>query len=221
MAPVAEPTVAINRPLLWAEFTVLFIGAPLFVALCLPSSAMFRALAGFTVVGIILLFRTGGFDWRRLWRGRQLVRWPEQIAFALSVGAVSLVILWFTAPDQIFQFARSNPGMMLMVWLLYPILSALPQELIFRALFFYRYGILFNSRRAAVVTNAAMFSLAHLMYWNLIVAVLTFAGGLIFARAYLMRGFPSAFLAHALAGNMLFLVGMGIYFYSGNVVRPF
>lgn len=52
-------------------------------------------------------------------------------------------------------------------------------------------------------------------------AALTFVGGWIFARAYLRHGFPAAWLLHALAGNLLFTVGMGAYFYSGNVVRPF
>ena len=69
--------------------------------------------------------------------------------------------------------------------------------------------------------NAAIFSLAHLMYWNWIVAVFTFAGGLAFATGYLRRGLPWAWALHAIAGNILFAVGMGIYFYSGNVVRPF
>ena len=54
-----------------------------------------------------------------------------------------------------------------------------------------------------------------------VVAVMTFVGGLIFARLYQQRGFPAAWVAHAIAGNMLFTVGMGHYFWSGNVVRPF
>ncbi|MNP76346.1 hypothetical protein D3C76_1735670 [compost metagenome] len=59
------------------------------------------------------------------------------------------------------------------------------------------------------------------MYWSWVVAILTFIGGWFFARAYLRHGFPSAWALHAVAGNVLFAVGMGIYFYSGNVVRPF
>ena len=41
------------------------------------------------------------------------------------------------------------------------------------------------------------------------------------ATGYLRRGLPWAWALHAIAGNILFAVGMGIYFYSGNVVRPF
>ena len=34
-------------------------------------------------------------------------------------------------------------------------------------------------------------------------------------------GFPAAWLIHGLAGNILFTMGMGEFFWSGNVVRPF
>ena len=59
------------------------------------------------------------------------------------------------------------------------------------------------------------------MYWSWIVAFMTFCGGWIFARAYLRHGFPAAWALHAVAGNVLFAVGMGVYFYTGNVQRPF
>ena len=72
-----------------------------------------------------------------------------------------------------------------------------------------------------MLANAALFSLAHLMYWSWVVAVLTFAGGWIFAQTYQRRGFPAAWVLHAIAGNVLFTVGMGRYFWSGNVVAPF
>ena len=51
---------------------------------------------------------------------------------------------------------------------------------------------------------------------------MTFAGGLLFAWSYERRGnFPEAVILHSVAGIALFAVGMGVYFYSGNVVRPF
>ncbi len=51
---------------------------------------------------------------------------------------------------------------------------------------------------------------------------MTFFGGLAFAWAYeIRRSFPLAVLLHAVAGNLVFLTGLGLYFYSGNVVRPF
>ena len=70
--------------------------------------------------------------------------------------------------------------------------------------------------------NAALFSFAHLMYWSWIVAVLTFAGGLVFAWSYRVRGnFAEAVVLHAVAGISVFVLGLGAFFYSGSITRPF
>lgn len=102
-----------------------------------------------------------------------------------------------------------------------PILSALPQELIFRPLFFHRYRQILPAGHSAIAVNAAIFSFAHLMYWSWVVALMTFIGGWFFARGYHRHGFLAAWALHSVAGNVLFATGMGYYFYSGNVVRPF
>lgn len=211
------------RPRNWLmfEFVALYIGAPLAMALFLPPHQLFTALALLMVAGIFLLWRTGGFDWRSLLSGWGRVHWAFAALFALVVGAVGHMIMSLNHPDRIPVLSADRIQMLGMIWVLYPILSALPQELIFRPLFFHRFGSLFPSAPVAILVNAAVFSFAHLMYWSVVVAVMTFIGGLIFALAYLWRGFASAWLLHALAGNMLFTTGMGYYFWSGNVVRPF
>ncbi len=119
------------------------------------------------------------------------------------------------------QYSPARLRFLVVLWMLYPLLSALPQELIFRALFFHRYGALVPDPRTARLANAAIFSLAHLMYWSPVVSVMTFAGGWLFADTYLKRGFPAVWALHGIAGNALFAVGMGAFFWSGNVVRPF
>ena len=210
-----------GRAALAVEFAALFIAIPVAIALFLPPTMLFPALFAFSVLGLFLLWRTGGFDFRDLIRGWGRFDGRLFLAFAGLTFAASVAVLYATRPESLFSFLRSNPRFLALVWLLYPLLSALPQELIFRVLFFHRYGRLFTGPRQAVLANAAIFSLAHLMYWNWIVAVFTFAGGLAFATGYLRRGLPWAWALHAIAGNILFAVGMGIYFYSGNVVRPF
>lgn len=209
------------RARLWAEFVALYLAVPLAIAVLLPPQRMFTALFGFTLLGLLLLWRTGGFDWWALLRGWRRVPWGEAGLIALSVLAAGTVLLWALRPEALFAMPRHRPGFLLVIWALYPLLSAMPQELIFRPLFFHRYGVLIPHDRAALLVNAAIFSFAHLMYWSPVVAAMTFAGGWIFARAYLTRGFPAAWVLHAVAGNMLFAVGLGTWFYSGNVVRPF
>lgn len=209
------------RRWLWIEFAALYFGAPLAIALFLPAGQLFTALVIFSVVGMLLLWRTGGFDWRAMVRGWSRVPWLETLGIAVATLLAGLVILWWTRPDAIFAILRFRPEFLPVIWIFYPLLSALPQELIFRPLFFHRYGGLLPAGASAIGVNAAIFSFAHLMYWSWVVALMTFVGGWIFARAYLRYGFPAAWVLHAVAGNVLFAVGMGAYFYTGNVVRPF
>ncbi len=218
---MAWPEAAITRVLIWAEFAALYIGAPLVIAVFMPGHLLFEALALFSAAGLILLWLTGGFHWHSLVRGWRRLPWLEILGMIVITLALGALILWFTRPGAIFNMARQRPEFMLVIWALYPILSALPQELIFRPLFFHRYGAILPAGQGAIAMNAAIFSFAHLMYWSWVVAILTFVGGWFFARAYVKRGFPSAWVLHAVAGNALFTVGMGVYFYSGNVVRPF
>ncbi|MDP5307698.1 CPBP family glutamic-type intramembrane protease [Paracoccus spongiarum] len=217
---VDAPDAIRARPWLLAEFAALYVAAPLAIALVLPPQQLFTALFLFSLAGLALLWRTGGFDWRNLVRGRRMPWW-EVLGIALATLASGVAILWLARPEALFAILRARPEFLLVIWALYPILSALPQELIFRPLFYHRYGSLLPAGRGAIAINAAVFSFAHLMYWSWVVAAMTFAGGWIFARAYLRHGFPAAWVLHAVAGNILFAVGMGYYFYSGNVVRPF
>lgn len=203
------------------EFAALYIGAPLIIALFMPGDWLFASLAVFSIAGMALLWATGGFRWRILVRGWRRMPWREVAGIALATLVAGWAILSLTRPEALFAIPRNRPEFLLVIWTFYPILSALPQELIFRPLFFHRYGAILPQGRAALALNAAVFSFAHLMFWSWIVAVMTFIGGWFFARAYLRHGFPAAWMLHAVAGNVLFAVGMGIYFYTGNVVRPF
>lgn len=210
-----------RRDVLWAEFLGLFVAVPVAIAVLLPPEAMFPALLGFTLVGMWLLARTPGFRWRELKRGWDEVRWPVVAGFAAATLAVSLGVIGLTAPEAAFRLLREQPWLLAMIVLFYPILSALPQEVIFRPLFFRRYGALLPSG-ALLAVNAGVFSLAHLMYWSAVVAAMTFAGGLVFGWAYRNRGsFPLAVVLHSVSGWVIFTVGLGVYFYSGNVTRPF
>lgn len=214
-------TVETRRALrLRAEFLLFYVGVPVAVAVALPARQMFPALFAMTALGILLLWRTEGFRWRELIAGR--IDLPQAALLSVIVAAVSYAVLSAREPEALFFLARERPELLAMIWVFYPVVSALPQELIFRPLFFRRYGAVLPEGRGAIVLNAAVFSLAHLMYWSPVVAVMTFGGGLVFAWVYeAKRSFPQAVLLHALAGNILFAIGMGVYFYSGNVVRPF
>ncbi|MSU88277.1 CPBP family intramembrane metalloprotease [Rhodobacteraceae bacterium 2CG4] len=200
------------------EFSALFVGVPLTLAFLLPPTAMFTVLGVMTGVGILLLHRTPGFDWAELLRGP--VPWPVLLAALALTAAVGVAGTLALFPHMLFFLPKQQPSLWLMILVLYPLLSALPQELLFRPLFFRRYGQLFPSVRIAVWANALLFSVAHLMYADPLVMGITFAGGWLFGWLYAVRGsFGAALLLHAVAGQILFTTGLGILFYSGAVGR--
>jgi uncharacterized protein len=211
-----------RRARLWAEFAGFFVVAPVVLAVFLPANVMFTALFVFTGVGLVLLHFTPGFHWHDLTRGWARIDWWLVVGFTVTTAVAAWAVVMATRPGAFLGLYRFNPELWLAIMALYPLLSALPQEIVFRPLFFRRYGPILPPLRAALVLNAAIFSLAHLLYWSWVVAVMTFVGGLVFAWAYeARRSFPMAVILHAIAGNILFTAGLGMFFYTGNIQRPF
>ncbi|MBK1636019.1 CPBP family intramembrane glutamic endopeptidase [Rhodovulum adriaticum] len=214
-----RPTSALR---LWGEFLAFYLITPLAMAFVLPPDALFPGLFALTALGLVLLHLTPGFDWAELGRGTRRIAWRPVALFTVATLTVATCAVLVTAPGAFLVLPREQPILWLAILLLYPPLSALPQEIVFRPLFFRRYGRLLPGRPWALVLNAALFSLAHLFYWNGLVAAMTFCGGLAFAWAYDSRGnFPMAVVLHALAGWIVFTLGLGMFFYSGNIQRPF
>lgn len=214
------PPVAMSR--LRLEFGLFYVVVPLVIAIFFPPNWMFPALFAFTGLGIVLLHLTPGFRWAELRYGWANWTWREVVLFTIVMAAVCVALIQITRPEAAFVLLKHRPEMLAVIWIGYPLASALPQELLFRSLFFRRYHAILPEGHAAWLLNAVVFSFAHLMYWSWVVAVMTFAGGLLFTWAYEKRGsFFFAVLLHAIAGNIIFAVGLGVYFYSGNVVRPF
>ena len=218
MTGTTTQTATARRWRLVAEFALLFLGVPLLLALVLPPTAMFTVLGAMTLGGMVLLHLTPGFSWTELLHG-----WRELPGRAVAVFVAVTLLTAFAGvmilfPHNLLMLPRLDPGLWLLILVAYPVVSALPQEMLFRPLFFRRYGPLFPDTRVAILANAALFSFAHLMYWHWLVAAMTFCGGLAFAWAYAVRGnFPLAVILHALAGQIVFTSGLGILFYSGAV----
>lgn len=214
---------SLPRAWLAVEFTAFYLLGPVIMAVLLPPGMLFPVLFALMALGLYLLHITPGFHWSDLSNGLSRVSLTVLLATAAATLAASVLIVTAKVPEALWWLPRERPMFMLLLAALYPLLSALPQEVVYRPLFFQRYGaILPSDPRVAIALNAAVFSLAHLMYWNVIVAAMTLVGGALFAWSYqVRRSFAEAVLAHSIAGIILFAVGMGVFFYSGNVVRPF
>jgi membrane protease YdiL (CAAX protease family) len=207
-------------PVLAAEFGVLYLALPLVMALAVPPDWLWPVFFAVTALALALLARTPGFRWGELARGWRRLDWGQAAAVAVATAVAAGLLVWWLVPGQALWLPRRATELWLAILLLYPWLSALPQELVFRVLFFRRYGGLFRRPPTAVVANGLVFALAHLMFWNPVAVVLTFAGGLLFARAYRAGGFALAVVIHALCGAVIFTSGLGAFFYHGAVAGP-
>jgi membrane protease YdiL (CAAX protease family) len=167
----------------------------------------------------LYLARADGYDRRALWSGAGLRTHVRRIVLFFLPSAVLLGFLtFFLAPEQFLRFPLNSPILWTAVMLLYPLLAAYPQELLFRAFFFYRYRTLFPNDASLVVLNGISFGLAHLLYGNWIAVTLSTLGGLLFAYRYLRTGSLLAVsIEHGLWGDFLFTIGIGWYLYSGSI----
>ena len=204
---------------LWLEFAAFYVLAPVALYLFLPFVNLYAAIAGVTLIGLALLHGTPGFAWRELWDGRSLrgtgplLLWTGALTAMVLTAATLLLV-----PHRLLWMPREQPGLWLAILALYPWFSVLGQEVIFRPLFFRRYGHLFASDGMRILVNAAVFAAAHIFFRNAVAPVMTFAGGLLFAWAYQRtRSFPLVFLMHWIAGGLVFTLGLGRFFYHGAI----
>jgi membrane protease YdiL (CAAX protease family) len=193
-----------------------------------PALYFVRYQLAFRLVPILLvgggtclfyLVRTGSLDRRSLWNPAALRSHVGGILTVLLPGGVVFAIGAATfLPTRFLAFPHQSPGTWALVMLLYPVLAALPQEVIFRAFFFARYGGLFSNPVALVVCNGLSFGLAHLIYGNWVAVALSTLGGWLFAyRYHRTRSLLAVGLEHGLWGDLLFTLGIGWYLYSGSI----
>ena len=214
-----------RRVRLTAEIIVLFYGLPLAYVLgarlwWMPISVLVVSIVA-TVVALVVLLRDPTFDPTRLTRLRPIRRDDNRPSQRLGEAAVLFAVacIVFTAgvaywmPDRLFDLPRHRPGLWLLVVTLYPPLSGYPQELIWRALLFHRYGPLFGKPSWTIGASALAFGWAHVVMLNPLAVLSTLAGGLIFGRRYVQTGSVlRVTLEHSLYGLLIFTIGLGAFF---------
>lgn len=205
----------------WLEFIALFILAPIALWMFLPYIRLLTAVALFTVLGIVLLIRTPGFEIKELFDvGRLRETWKEIAAWSLLTAIIVFPLAYWAMGERFLEMPRERPLLLLMIWLFYPWFSVFGQEVIFRPLFFRRYGALFPNEWTAIAVNALVFAMAHMFYERWITFIMTFCGGLMFAIIYARtRSFATVFVLHWIAGGLIFTSGLGWYFFHGAIGR--
>ncbi len=128
----------------------------------------------------------------------------------IVIALITVVYMYMFDRSNLFVVVLNKPKMWLLFVCIYSVISVYPQELLYRTFFFKRYESLVKNDRLFIIFNAIMFSIAHLLFKNVLVMVLTFLGGVLFAITY--KKTKSTLLVsieHAIYGSWLFTVGLG------------
>ena len=199
----------------WLEFLILFMGIPLLIFLdkdfIHPSIIVLPVLL---FIFLILRYTTD-------FKFRELFRWGISKSSLKSSLVIVLVSLLFMLTyvlvferENLFNLPRTHPWIFVAMCFFYPVFSAFGQEIIYRTFLFRRYKGLFPREWQLVLASGITFSFLHIVYYDPVSMILTFVGGLYFARVYQLTGsvlFTS--VLHGIYGIIFFGMGMGQYFW--------
>ncbi|NLF23259.1 MAG: CPBP family intramembrane metalloprotease [Lentisphaerae bacterium] len=206
-----------ERRMRWIEFLALYLLMPVALFYTLPPRGILPVLWVAGLAGWFLLRADPGPDPlpRRLYSRRREL---GVILLRFAVVAVLLTAaLWLHRPGWLFRFPRSSPRFWLLVMGMYPLISVLPQGVLYRQLFERRYAPLFSSPRASWMIGSLVFGFAHLPFGNLWAVGFPFLGGLLFLRTYRRTGsLALSCIEHGLYGDLLFTIGWGVYLFHGG-----
>lgn len=209
-----------KNALLWLEFITLCLLIPGYIILNRLAPFMFAFLYGACLYGYFILKYRQPVALKNLWRFKE-VNWPNLkpilLRWILACIGMTGFILWYD-PERFMFLVFERPALVGSLLLLYPVVSALPQEFIFCSFFFSRYKPLFGESLPMVMASTIVFAYAHVLYINPVAPTLSLLGGYIFAQTYQKtKSLALVTIEHGLYGNFLFVIGLGWYFYGGSV----
>lgn len=205
----------------WCEFFLVFWFLPWTLFL-------FREEVAFYAVPIVivisafcarLLYSKGVLQkhWHRMKKIRRTELTPLILPFLLITFSLIVVTLAFI-PDKFLHLPFEQPNKWLLLLLLYPIISVIPQEIIFRTFFFHRYKKIIQKKNHRAVLGSVSFGFAHLIYGNWIAVLLSFLGSLLFSFRFIQsKSTAVVVIEHSLLGLCIFTIGLGQYFVAQGI----
>lgn len=205
------------------ELLFLFVFIPGLIIYNRWAVFMLPFLWGATIYCGIVYGRHYFEGWKKLWNWQAVNRHTMKFVLLrwVTVSILMLIFIYFYDPARMFSMWRERPDFIPRLLILYPIISALPQEFLFCTFFFKRYEIFFRKTSHMIIASAVVFAYAHVLFINPVAPVLSLFGGLLFAMDFAKyRSLALVTIEHGLYGNSLFLIGLGWYFWHGSVALP-
>jgi uncharacterized protein len=210
-----------NKNLLLLELIAVFILLPLIISILKPRGAIYYVLWGTTIACCWWLSRQSGFSFKKEWAFDALTKAnlkPILLRFLpCAIGLLGFILV--TIPEKAFALPLQRPQIWVMVMTFYPLLSVIPQEIIFRSFFFKRYNAAL-SPKMMVILSSITFGWVHIILQNWVAVIFSAIGGFIFCNTYKKtKSLSLVCFEHAIYGCYIFTIGMGYYFYHGTAVK--
>ena len=200
---------------LWAELVAVFFGLPVAVYFTIEELAgwLMPLLGAIGLLCLALLLIDKQFKRVRLWHWSDARTHVKAILlFFLPWACLLTVVVYLARPELFMRWPIEQPDLWVATLLVYPIISVIPQEIIYRTFFFHRYKPIMPSKYMRWGVSTFAFGLAHLVYGNWIAVVLSWIGGALFGYRYMKtRSTPVVVIEHAVWGCFIFTVGLGSY----------
>ena len=123
---------------------------------------------------------------------------------------LGVILINFINADLLFTVVKSKPKLWVVILFVYAFLSVIPQELVYRSFFYFRYRSLFANKKLFSIVNVVCFSWCHVFLNNIWVMLITALAGILFVYTYEKE--KSLFwtvVEHSLYGNLVFTLGLG------------
>lgn len=195
------------------ELIVIYICGPLLYFTGILKTSFIPLLLFISICSVIIMKRDKRFDFYKVFSLPKKYDELKNI-FLIFIPLALLIVgyMFIFKREDLFRFPVENTKVWFSVLIFYPLISVIPQGILFRSFFFYRYSSLIKNKNFKIILNAILFSFAHIFFKNHMAILLTFIGGWLFAWRYTRTGkFFHTCFEHALYGLWVFTSGMGEY----------
>lgn len=196
------------------EFTAIFTILPiLFLTHMLPKYMIIPSLWIVSIYSYIILRSYKQSIFSSMFQKKDLFYILKRFIF---ITILIFLFTYFIYPQKLFNLIINEPYIYLAVIIFYPLFSVIPQELVFRQFFFFRYSLNFSTF-TLLWANAFVFGFVHVAFGNVLAVIFTILGGLLFASTYKKTDcLILVIIEHSLYGVLIFTIGLGEFFYHNN-----
>ena len=198
------------NPLKKLEFFFIFFIIPSKIFFLDSSIIIFLTLYLVSILSLVILYFDKTFLFTSL---KKKIDWKFVIIFSVIFFFLGFFYVLLVDKNLLFIFPKTNFKLWLIVIFIYPFLSVIPQELVYRVFFFQRYFPNINRFYFPVFLNLVVFAYGHLVFSNMHAIIITAIVSPIFTYAYLKKSFLTCVILHTLGGQIIFTLGLGKYFF--------